>query len=30
MGNGQTEDDNWKYFIIFVGQTFKQDSIKRY
>lgn len=23
MGNGQTDDENWKNFITFVGQTFK-------
>ena len=24
MGNGQTDDEIWKYFITFAGQTFKQ------
>ena len=24
MENGQTDDENWKKVIIFVGQTFKQ------
>ena len=30
MGNGQTDDENWKKIIIFVVKPLINDSINRY